>query len=164
MDLVVLLNTVNLTSGAGFLLARAAGCTVRRRDRFWEATGYSWSQPRAAAFTVGCVVLSRRPVSEVVWQHEQAHVRQYAVLGPAFWPAYALAAGWSWLRTGDWWSRNAFRAGSGADGRWLRRTARQALREEIARRRACRWPCKRLTTTGSSASAAGSSSRPLSTW
>ena len=113
MDLVVLLNTVNLTSGAGFLLARAAGCTVRRRDRFWEATGYSWSQPRAAAFTVGCVVLSRRPVSEVVWQHEQAHVRQYAVLGPAFWPAYALAAGWSWLRTGDWWSRNAFERGAG---------------------------------------------------
>lgn len=131
MDPVVLLNTVNLTSGAGFLLARAAGCTVRRRDRFWEATGYTWPLPRAAAFTVGSVVISRTGLAEVVWQHEQSHVRQYAVLGPAFWPAYAIAAGWSWLRTGDWWSRNVFerRAGLTAGGyveRPIRRFGRRS--------------------------------------
>lgn len=118
MDAVVVLNTVNLTSGVGFLVARAAGCAVRRRGRFWEATGYTWAFPRAGAFTVGAVVISREPVSEAVWRHEESHVRQYAVLGPAFWPAYALASGWSWLRTGDWWSRNAFerRAGLVAGG------------------------------------------------
>ncbi len=57
-------------------------------------------------------------MSEGVWRHEESHIRQYAVLGPAFWPAYALACGWSWLRTGDWWSRNAFerRAGLSAGG------------------------------------------------
>lgn len=131
MDAVVLLNTINLTSGVGFLLAGAAGCTVRRRGRFWEATGYAWRHPRAAAFTVGSVVISRDRLSEGVWRHEESHIRQYAVLGPAFWPAYALACGWSWLRTGDWWSRNAFerRAGLPAGGyreRPVRRFARRS--------------------------------------
>ncbi|MFN8184223.1 MAG: hypothetical protein U0R23_07355 [Candidatus Nanopelagicales bacterium] len=118
MDLVVGLNTVNLTSAAGFLLARAAGCEVVRRGRFWEATGYHWAVPPAAAFTVGSVVISRRRVPAAVWAHEESHVRQYAVLGPAFWPAYLLACGWSWVRTGDWWSRNPFerRAGLAAGG------------------------------------------------
>jgi hypothetical protein len=118
MDAVVLLNTINLTSGVGFLLADAAGCTVRRRGRFWEATGYAGRYPQAKAFTVGSVVISRTPVSDVVWLHEESHVRQYAWLGPAFWPAYALASAWSWVRTGDWWSRNVFerRAGLTAGG------------------------------------------------
>ena len=113
MDAVVLLNTINLTSGVGFLLAGAAGCTVRRRGRFWEATGYAWRHPRAAAFTVGSVVISRDRLSEGVWRHEESHIRQYAVLGPAFWPAYALACGWSWLRTGDVASANPFERAAG---------------------------------------------------
>ncbi|MBK6763360.1 MAG: hypothetical protein IPG68_08830 [Micrococcales bacterium] len=118
MDLVVTLNTVNLTSAAGFLVARAAGCEVSRRGRFFEATGYRWTVPRAAGFTVGSVVISRRRLPEAVWAHEESHVRQYAVLGPALLPAYLLACGWSWLRTGDWWSRNVFerRAGLVAGG------------------------------------------------
>lgn len=118
MHPVVLLNAANLTSPAGFLLARAAGCTVGRREQFWEAVGYTWPLPKASAFTVGCVVISRHRLPDVVWRHETAHMRQYALLGAAFWPAYALAAGWSWLRTGDWWSRNIFerRAGLTAGG------------------------------------------------
>lgn len=115
---VVLLNAVNLTTATGLLIARAARCDVTRRGDFWQATGYRWRFPPAGAVTVGCVVLSREPVSERVWQHETSHMRQYALLGPAFWPAYALAAGWSWVRTGDWWSRNVFerRAGLAAGG------------------------------------------------
>ena len=115
---VVVLNTVHLTSAAGHLIARAAGCTLGRREQFWEAVGYSWPLPKASAFTVGCVVISRHRLPAAVWEHEKSHMRQYALLGPAFLPAYALAAGWSWLRTGDWWSRNLFerRAGLVAGG------------------------------------------------
>lgn len=115
---IAALNTVNLTSSAGWLLASAAGCTVRARDGYWEATGYRWPFPIARAFTVGCVVISREPLPEAVWRHEVVHMRQYAVLGPLFWPAYALAAGFSVLRAGDWWSRNYFerRAGLAAGG------------------------------------------------
>lgn len=118
MNLVVVANTVNLTTPVGLGIAKAAGCRISRRGSCWQATGYAWPLPVAAGFTVGCVVISRQPLSEVVWEHEMVHVRQYAWLGPALWPAYLLAAGWSYLRTGDWWSRNVFerRAGLRAGG------------------------------------------------
>lgn len=117
-DPVVALNTLNLTSAAGFAVAGLTGCQVRARDGYWEATGYDRRLPRAAAFTLGCVVISRRRLPDAVWGHERSHMRQYALLGPAFWPAYLAACGWSWLRTGDWWSRNVFerRAGLRAGG------------------------------------------------
>jgi hypothetical protein len=108
MHPAALLNTVNLTSAVGFLLADLSGCEVRARGGAWQATGYRWAFPPAGAVTVGSVVISRRRLPEGVWQHELSHVRQYAVLGPVFWPAYAVAASWSWVRTGDWWSRNIF--------------------------------------------------------
>lgn len=115
---VALVNSVNLTSAVGWAVASVSGCSVRARGGFWEASGYRWRFPRASAFTVGCVVVSRRPLPESVWAHEVAHMRQYAVLGPLLWPAYALAAGYSLLRVGDWWSLNPFerRAGLRAGG------------------------------------------------
>lgn len=130
---VMLLNALNLTTAAGWLVARASGCEIGGREQFWEATGYRWRFPIAGAFTIGCVVISRQRVSDVVWQHEVSHMRQYALLGPLFLPAYAAAAGYSLARTGDWWSRNIFerRAGLVAGGyrenpvRTLRRDARR---------------------------------------
>ncbi len=117
-DPVSLLNLVNLTTPCGWAFARAAGCDVRRRGTGWEATGYRWRFPRAGAFTLGCVVISRTTLPERVWNHERVHMRQYALLGPVFWPAYVLAAAYSVWRTGDWWSRNVFerRAGLVAGG------------------------------------------------
>jgi len=116
--LVALLNTFNLTTPGGWVLARVAGCEVRRREPGWEATGYGWRFPHAGAFTVGSVVISRTPLVDLVWEHECAHMRQYALLGPLFLPGYALAAAYSLWRTGDWWSRNVFerRAGLVAGG------------------------------------------------
>ena len=118
MDPVIVMNTVNLTTAAGWLVARAAGCQPNPRDGYWEATGYRCRFPYAGAFTMGCIVISKEPVSAAVWEHEKSHMRQYALLGPLFWPAYGLAAGYSLLRTGDWWSRNVFerRAGLVAGG------------------------------------------------
>jgi hypothetical protein len=116
--LVVWLNALNGTTAAGWLVARASRCQMHPRGQFWEATGYRWPFPVAGAFTIGSVVISRRRVSATVWQHEMSHIRQYAVLGPLFMPAYSIAAAYSLLRTGDWWSRNLFerRAGLSAGG------------------------------------------------
>ncbi len=130
---MAVLNTVNLTSAAGWILVSAARCSVRARDGYWEATGYRWPVPPARAFTVGCVVISRGPLPDSTWRHEVVHMRQYAALGPLFWPAYAAAAGYSLLRTGDWWSRNYFERRAGlAEGGYPeeRRPAARAARRD----------------------------------
>lgn len=111
-------NWVNLTTVAGLVVASTAGCQISRRDGCFQALGYDHRLPLASAFTIGSVVITRQPLSASVWGHEVAHVKQYAWCGPMFLPAYGLAAGWSWLRCGDWWSRNIFeqRAGLAAGG------------------------------------------------
>lgn len=118
MNAAAVVTWLNLTSPVGWAVARAARCEISPRGPYWQATGYRWPFPVAAAFTVGSVVISREPLPEGVWRHEVVHIRQYTWLGPLFWPAYGLAVGYSWLRTGDWWSRNPFerRAGLRAGG------------------------------------------------
>ncbi len=118
MNAITVVNWLNLTSPVGWAVARTAGCRIAARGPYWEATGYRWAFPVAEAFTVGSVVISRTRVPDGVWRHEIAHMRQYAWLGVLFWPAYGVAAGYSWIRTGDWWSRNLFerRAGLRAGG------------------------------------------------
>ena len=114
-----LLNLLNLTTPAGLLLARAGQCkVVRGPDGLLLASNWTWPLPKAAAFTLGNVILYRpraagafqtRPVgSSPLLRHEARHATQYACLGPAFFPAYFLAAGLSQLRSGDPASRNVF--------------------------------------------------------
>ena len=128
---LVVINGLNLTTLAGRGVAWLSGCSLHRRGDFWEATGYDWPFPSAGAFTVGCVVVSRERVSDSVWAHEVSHMRQYALLGPLFVPAYGLASAWSWMRTGDWWSRNMFerRAGLVAGG-YVERPLRRSVRPQ----------------------------------
>jgi hypothetical protein len=116
--MITAVNWLNLTTPTGLLVARACGCRPQRRGPYWEAIGYRRSFPVAGAFTIGSVVISRHRLPPAVWHHEVGHIRQYAWCGPMFLPLYGLAAGWSWLRTGDWWSRNVFerRAGLAAGG------------------------------------------------
>jgi len=127
-----LLNALNLSTPLGVAIARAGrahrapgphGLTV--------ATGYRLAYPRAVAFTVGNVVITRlsperlaaRPTLLV---HEARHSTQWACwLGLPFLPAYLLAAGWSYLRTGDHFSHNVFERRAGlADGGYRPRAAR----------------------------------------
>ena len=117
-SLVAAVNWLNLTTVSGLVVARTSGCAVHRRGPFYEAVGYKRRFPLAGAFTIGSVVITRRPLNAAVWGHEVRHIRQYAWCGPMFVPLYGLAAGWSWLRTGDWWSHNVFerRAGLAAGG------------------------------------------------
>ncbi len=119
-------NWVNLSTPAGLALARVAADGVRRtRSGVWLAHGYRFSVPDARAFTLGSVVLLRAPlpargvdpvgtVPRALLDHEERHVSQYALCGGVLMPVlYLGAAGWSWLRTGDFASRNAFERGAG---------------------------------------------------
>ena len=109
----------------GLAAARAGSARLSPGpDLLVLATGYRLGFPRAVAFTVGNVVVTRldrdallaRPA---LLRHEARHAGQWACwLGLPFLPAYVAASAWSWLRTGDPWSRNAFerRAGLAAGG------------------------------------------------
>jgi hypothetical protein len=118
-------NVLNLSTPAGMVLAAVGGAPARRaRDGLIVARGYRLPVPPAPAFTVGNVVLVRRAVQPgqdpigtipvALLQHEARHATQYAVAGGVLMPLlYVGAAGWSWLRTGDFFSRNVFERGAG---------------------------------------------------
>ena len=114
-------NAINLSTLLGLGLCWAGRAHLRiGPDLLVLAEGYRLPLPKAAAFTVGNVVLfpsgtaaaveSRQPGTLA---HEATHTWQYfGFLGLPFLPAYAVAAAWSWLRAGDpasanWFERNA---------------------------------------------------------
>ncbi len=129
-------NWINLSTLLGLLvglLGRARfergveGLIIGRRYRF--------PLPPAPAFTLGNVVLVRIDDARLaarphLIEHESAHATQYAwCLGPVMLPLYALAAGWSWVRTGDPASRNAFERLAGlAAGGYVERPLRPVFR------------------------------------
>src|SRR5262249_28372680 len=73
----------------------------------------------AAAMTFGHVVLGRdRESLSLTRRHERVHVRQYERWGPAFIPAYLIAAAWGVVTGAGAYYGNVFE--------------REAMREEIA--------------------------------
>lgn len=121
-----LANAANLSTALGLAVARLGGTApvVRGPHGVLVAAGYRRPWPRAAAFTVGDVVVTRLSAEALAARpsllaHEARHATQWACwLGPPLLPAYLAAAGWSLLRTGDPASRNPFerRAGLTAGG------------------------------------------------
>jgi hypothetical protein len=117
---------LNGTTVAGLALAVLAGTTRRRTpDGLIVAGRYRLPVPRQQCFTVGSVVLTRRPPEWLLHPdraallgHERRHAGQYAWLGPLFWPAYWLACAWSFALTGGYGAGNVFerRAGLAAGG------------------------------------------------
>ena len=108
-------NVVNLTTPAGLLVAGAGRAKLSRGPRgLFLATGYRLGFPIAGAFTIGNVVLTKHDRgyfdrNPQLVLHEERHSWQYLILiGAPFLPLYGIAAGWSWLRTGDFASRNMF--------------------------------------------------------
>ena len=98
------------------------------------ATGWRWAQPRAAAFTVGNVVITPYDVAwlldrPALLAHEERHTWQYvACLGLPMLPLYGLAAGYSYLRSGDLASRNPFERAAGlVDGGYPTRPRHERL-------------------------------------
>jgi hypothetical protein len=116
------LNAVNLSTAVGLAVGRAGGARFAPGpDGLRIGRGYRLGFPRARAFTVGNAVIGAgaEPIDggSRLLRHEARHATQYAVLGLLVPPLYALAAGWSWLLTGDWWSQNPFERLAGlADG------------------------------------------------
>jgi hypothetical protein len=109
------LNAVNGSTVLGRLVAKVGGAETGRGPRgLVLATGYRLTLPRARAFTVGDVVLTRhRPgwleARPRLLAHEERHSWQYAAcLGLPMLPMYFLSAGWSLLRAGDVATRNPF--------------------------------------------------------
>lgn len=129
------LNWLNGSTLLGLLAARIGGCETKpAASGLIFAHSYSPRLPRASAFTVGCVVLFRAGPEEVAARqllvaHEARHSTQYALcLGVPFLPLYFLAAGISWLLTGDPASRNPFEQAAGLrDGGYLQRPLRWKL-------------------------------------
>lgn len=127
-----LLNWLNLSTGAGLLLAKAKRCDLRPGpEGLHLAFGYTGTLPVASAFTVGNVILLRGSAANgaprpALLAHEARHSTQYAFcLGLPFLPLYFAAAAFSLLRTGDPASVNPFERGAGlADGGYVQRPVR----------------------------------------
>lgn len=118
-------NWANLTTPLGLLACKIGGAAVQRGPRgLYLAEGFRYGFPIADAFTIGNVVITRHR-----WQrllagnpnlllHEERHSWQYACCGGLpFFPLYAMAMAWSWLRTGNLARENVFERHAGlADG------------------------------------------------
>jgi hypothetical protein len=122
------MNAINLSTLLGLALAKASGSTLASGpDGLVLATQPRRRLLRASAFTVGNVVLVsvEQPSAELL-RHEARHSTQWAWCVLLFLPLYWLAAGWSYLRCGDHWSRNVFEQRAGlADGGYVENPVRR---------------------------------------
>lgn len=145
-------NLANLSTPLGHAVARLGGARCRPGPYgLVLAEGYRFAFPVAGAFTVGDVVVTARTFGALLstypdlLRHEERHSRQYALsLGLPYLPLYALAMGWSVLRTGDRASANVFERGAGLlAGGYLERPGRPlaaSLRAAVNRLRPRRNP------------------------
>ncbi|WP_229116378.1 hypothetical protein [Parenemella sanctibonifatiensis] len=110
-------NLLNGSTGLGLLTAKLGGATLEKGPAGLHlAQGYALPFPIAGAFTIGNVIITSRQWTDfgsrwpTVMQHEERHSWQWLLWGgPAgFLPAYTVAMGWSWLRTGDRAAANVF--------------------------------------------------------
>jgi hypothetical protein len=113
--LKLVVNVVNLSTLAGVLVGLVGRARFSRGPRgLLFATGYKPSFPIANAFTIGNTVLTRKDRAwldsqPALVKHEERHSWQYlCLIGLPMLPIYVVAAGWSWLRTGDFASQNPF--------------------------------------------------------
>ncbi len=125
-------NLLNLSTVFGLLVALTGRAKLRRGPRgLLLAEHYRFDFPNAGAFTVGNVVTTRHTMAALeewhpgTFDHEDVHAWQYCyALGLPYLPAYLLCCCWSWLRTGDWASRNVFERQAGlARGGYVERPA-----------------------------------------
>ncbi len=134
--LKAVVNTVNLSTPFGLLVAAMGRAQPRLGPRgLVLATGYRLPVPVARAFTVGNVILTRHDEGYVeqrpaLLAHEERHTWQYvACLGLPMVPLYLVAAGWSYLRGGDFGVHNPFERLAGlADGGYPLVSAREQRR------------------------------------
>ena len=123
-------NAANLSTLLGLGVAKLGGARLSRGpDGLVLGHGYHRALPRAAAFTLGNVVLTKHPPgylsnrSELL-RHEARHADQWACwVGLPFLVGYAVAAGWSYVRTGSPALGNPFEQRAGlVEGGYLPRS------------------------------------------
>ena len=109
-------NAINLATLAGLGLAKAQHGTLESGpEGLVIARGTRGRVPVASAYTIGNVIVVREGVelTDELLAHEAAHATQWACCVVLFLPLYVGAMGWSWVRTGDHWSRNVFEQRAG---------------------------------------------------
>jgi hypothetical protein len=133
------LNLVNGSTLSGLAVARLgrARLSASCPSGLLTATGYGLPVPSAPAFTLGNVIITRRPwidQESSLFRHEARHATQYAWCGGLLMlPCYFAAAGVSWLLSGDVGAWNPFERLAGlADGGY--------------RDRPLRWPARNSAT------------------
>lgn len=116
-------NLVNLSTPAGLGLSVLGRATRRHGPNGLVVADRVRLPISAGAMTIGNVVLVPGSIEALrqrfprLLDHEGVHATQWALLGPLFPPLYALACGWSLLRTGNRASGNIFERWAGlADG------------------------------------------------
>lgn len=120
-------NWVTLGTPLGLGLAWAGRASVTSGpDGLLLAHGWRYRVPRAAAFTVGNVVLTKHAAGyfdehPALLRHEAHHAGQWACwVGLPFLVGYSVASGWSLLRTGNSALGNPFERRAGlVDGGYL---------------------------------------------
>jgi hypothetical protein len=135
-------NLLNGSTVAGVLVAVVGRARLQAaRDGLIVAVGYRLPVPPAPAFCLGNVIVTRLDAegargAGILLGHEARHATQFAWCGGvAMLPLYFLAAGVSWLLTGDFGSRNIFERRAGlAEGGYAERPLRPAL-TRLPRRR-----------------------------
>jgi hypothetical protein len=131
-------NLVNGSTLAGVAVSRLGSARLAPcPDGLLSGTGYQLPVPTAPAFTVGNVIITRRPsldVNSALFRHEARHATQYACCGGLLMlPLYFTAAGASWLLSGDFGAWNPFERAAGlTDGGYSPRPIR---RRTLASRR-----------------------------
>ena len=132
---------VNLFNGStlcGLAVARLGRARLTRcQAGLLTGTGYRLPLPAVPAFTMGNVIITRRPWIDAesdLFRHEARHATQYAWCGGVLMlPLYFAAAGVSWLLSGDVGAWNPYERLAGlADGGY--------------RDRPLRWPARNSAT------------------
>ena len=111
-------NLVNGSTLSGLALARLGAARLAPGpDGLLTGTGYQLPVPAAPAFTLGNVIITRRPSLDpgsALFRHEARHSTQYAWCGGLLMlPLYFAAAGASWLLSGDFGAWNPFERAAG---------------------------------------------------
>ena len=120
-------NALTLSTLLGIGVAKASGARLHPGpDGLVLALHPRRRLLRASAFTIGNVVIvAVESPGEDLLRHESRHATQWAWCVLLFLPLYWLAAGWSYLRCGDHWSRNVFEQRAGlADGGYVENPVR----------------------------------------
>jgi hypothetical protein len=131
----LVVNAVNGSTLLGLLVAVAGRARLTGSvNGLLVAERYRLPVPAAPAFCVGNVILTRMDYDALasadrLLAHEARHATQYACCaGPVMLPLYFIAAGLSWVLTGDFGSRNVFERRAGlADGGYRDRPLRPVL-------------------------------------